>query len=108
MLEVKEVVELELSGDQMYSYHSYDYELTGCHHVLSPVHPDSGPIVCCVSYRRSKDVKGRTIGISISLLALMADSKDRRARATLSEVKEVCRTRLSTPCGLLGITSLLS
>jgi hypothetical protein len=106
MLELKDVVELALKRDQIYNYYSHNRRLTGRHHMTSPIHPDSGPIVCYVSHRRSKDVEGCTIGISISLLALMADSRDRRARAIESEVKEVCRARLSALCGRLGIASL--
>jgi hypothetical protein len=56
--------------------------------MTSPIHPDSGPIVCYVSHRRSKDVEGCTIGISISLLALMADSRDRRTRAIKSNIEQ--------------------
>jgi len=52
----------------MYSYHSYSHGLTGRHHMMSPIHPDLGPIVCYVSYRRSKDVKGRIYYWNLNLI----------------------------------------
>jgi hypothetical protein len=60
--------------------------------MTSQIHPDLGPEVCYVSHLRSRGVESCTIGISIALLALMVESRDSRARAIKSEVKEVCKT----------------
>jgi hypothetical protein len=107
MLELREAVELSLNANQTCSYHSCNDRLTLRRYMTRLIHPDLGPIVCYVSHRRSRDVEGCTIGISISLLALMADSRDRRAKAIQGEVKGVCRTRLWAMCGPVGIASLL-
>lgn len=79
MLELIEAVEITPNTDQTYSHHSCIDRLTRCRHMASPIHPDLGPEVRYVSHRRPRDIESCTIGISISILAIMVESRDRRA-----------------------------